>query len=313
MIGIIVAMDSQRGIGNEGTLPWPRIGSDMRHFREITEGHVVVMGRRTYDSIGRPLPHRHNVVVTSHPLVAEAVQVVADPQAFLEPFRDSREMVWVIGGASLYELALPMASEMRITRVGEMFAAESFPADVRFPDTELWQWEMREDVPVMDVEAKLMVYFQRWVRVAPAGSRLYEFSAARGPQQLEDMQNLQAADKCYMCFPNLRHTPLKAGKHWSVYLNTFPYRYTKVHCLIVPTCHHVTTATLSPEAMVEYFEMVNWIVRSYKLTGYSQFMRAGEMTLTGASIGHLHGHVISPDVDAPDFENIKVKLGSRPR
>lgn len=312
MIGIIVAMDSQGGIGNKGALPWPHLGSDMRHFREITDGSMVVMGRNTYDSIGRPLPNRHNVVVTTKPLGPVAVQVIEDPLEFLETYRDSRELVWVIGGASIYELALPMASEMHITRIGEIFAAESFPADVRFPSVDWWQWDMSENIPVMDVEAGQMLYFQHWVRIAPADSQLYEFSAAREPEQLEEMQLLQAAGKCYMCFPNLRHTPLKAGNHWSVYENTFPYPHTKVHCLIVPTRHHVSTVTLSPEAMVEYFEMVNWVAGHFNLTGYSQFMRNGEMTHTGASIGHLHGHVIAPDLEDPDFENIRVKLGSRP-
>lgn len=124
MISMIVAYANGRVIGRKGRIPW-HLPSDMQHFRRITEGHTVVMGRRTFESIGKPLIHRRNVVLTTqqgyHP---EGVEVVHSPDDVLA-LRD----VFVIGGASLYRLFLDKTSLLYITEI-----ALEVEGDTHFPE-----------------------------------------------------------------------------------------------------------------------------------------------------------------------------------
>lgn len=117
MLTIVVAMDEGRGIGLNNRLPWT-IKGDLKEFRRITMGHGVLMGRKTLDSIGKPLDGRTNYVVTRQDkLPYDAIRLVHDLPAFLEEKQTSDEIVFVIGGASLYQAALPYTDELIISRV----------------------------------------------------------------------------------------------------------------------------------------------------------------------------------------------------
>nr|AIA17104.1 Dihydrofolate reductase [uncultured bacterium] len=130
-IAIIVAMDQKRGIGNDGKLPWPRIPEDMARFKELTVGHPVIMGRKTYESLPpkyRPLPDRPNIVLTrelglsiprcytSHS-ISEALQ--------LGELLDSKR-ICVIGGGEIYKKALPLADVLYLTNIDADFEADTF-------------------------------------------------------------------------------------------------------------------------------------------------------------------------------------------
>ena len=115
-------------IGNDGSIPW-RIPEDMRHFRELTTGHAVVMGRRTWDSLPdrfRPLPGRRNVVVTRNPDWsadgAERAGSLDEALALL----DSAPQVYVIGGGQLYAEALPLADELLLTEIDADFDGDTW-------------------------------------------------------------------------------------------------------------------------------------------------------------------------------------------
>jgi dihydrofolate reductase len=109
-------------IGRAGGLPW-RLKSDLQHFRALTIGHPVVMGRRTYQSIGRPLPGRTNIVVSrDRAFAAPGVLVAACLEAALDAargdaLRRGTDAIMVIGGAEIYAQAMPLASRLEITRV----------------------------------------------------------------------------------------------------------------------------------------------------------------------------------------------------
>ncbi|HTN67612.1 MAG TPA: dihydrofolate reductase [Burkholderiaceae bacterium] len=131
---IIVATDAARGIGIRNTLPW-RLPADLAHFKRLTTGHAIIMGRKTFDSIGRPLPNRRNIVITrnpdwrhagveSAPSLTAALQLAAGEQAF------------VIGGAQIYAEALPRASQLVVTEIGK-----SFECDAHFPPLDPNQWQ----------------------------------------------------------------------------------------------------------------------------------------------------------------------------
>ena len=137
MIVSLVAAVAENGvIGRDGTLPWS-LPADLRRFRELTTGHHVVMGRNTHASIGRALPGRVNLVLTRHPeLVAEGCRALRDLDAALRVARDAGESeAFVIGGAAVYALALPLAQRIYLTRVAAVVAG-----DVRFPELDPDRW-----------------------------------------------------------------------------------------------------------------------------------------------------------------------------
>lgn len=125
---IVVAYDRKRGIGADNELLWKRdLPADLRHFREITSGGTVIMGRKTYDSIGRPLPNRQNIVVSRSELNIEGVTVV---NSLDEAFAISQQDVHVIGGGSVYAQALGSVDIVYATEVDAEFpqATVFFPA-----------------------------------------------------------------------------------------------------------------------------------------------------------------------------------------
>jgi dihydrofolate reductase len=130
-------MDRNRVIGVRNTLPW-RLPDDQRRFRAITRGHTVIMGRKTYESIGRPLPGRRNVVVTRQAGYAapgtEVVHSLAEALARARAAGD--EGPFVIGGAELYAQALPLARWLHVTHVETAVA----DGDTRFPEIDPGQW-----------------------------------------------------------------------------------------------------------------------------------------------------------------------------
>ena len=140
-ISIIVAMDDRRVIGNENRLPW-RLPADLKHFRAVTMGKPIVMGRKTWESIGRPLPGRTNIVVTrDRDYVAEGCVVVHSIGDALAAASDHAE-VMVIGGGEFYRQVLPQASTLYVTRVHDTFEGDAF-----FPELDDGQWHEveRED------------------------------------------------------------------------------------------------------------------------------------------------------------------------
>ena len=121
-IGIVVAAADNDVIGRNNALPWD-LPDDLRHFRRVTMGKPVLMGRRTFESIGRPLPGRSNVVISrNRSFAADGVRVVASLAEALEfaeniALIDGAGELMVIGGAQVYELALPLATRLYLTRV----------------------------------------------------------------------------------------------------------------------------------------------------------------------------------------------------
>ena len=132
----LVAARARNGvIGRDGGLPW-RIPADLAHFKATTMGAPIVMGRRTWESIGRPLPGRRNVVVSRNPeLAVDGAEVVASLDAALAVCGDVPE-VFVIGGAELYAAALPVADRLVLTEVDA-----DVDGDTYFPPLDAREWQ----------------------------------------------------------------------------------------------------------------------------------------------------------------------------
>ena len=134
MISIIVAIAKNGVIGDKNTLLW-HLREDMIHFRTITSGHPVVMGRKTYDSIGRPLPKRTNVVITRDTeLQIEGCTMAHSLTEAVEMF-DSSEEVFILGGAQIYNQAMPLADRLYLTIIDKEYEGDS-----SFPEIDYNSW-----------------------------------------------------------------------------------------------------------------------------------------------------------------------------
>ncbi|MBP3424714.1 MAG: dihydrofolate reductase [Alistipes sp.] len=141
MISIIVAVAKNGVIGDKNALLW-HLREDMIHFRTTTSGHPVVMGRKTFDSIGRPLPKRTNVVITRDTnLTIEGCTVVHSLEEAVALF-DPSEEVFIIGGAQIYRQAMPLADRIYLTVIDK-----PYEGDTSFPeiDYSVWKECNRED------------------------------------------------------------------------------------------------------------------------------------------------------------------------
>jgi len=149
-IAIIVAMDEDGLIGVDGGLPW-RLPDDLARFKRLTMGHALIMGRRTYDSIGRPLPGRRTLVISRDAgLVIDGVRVCGDLDAALDAVAaDGDETAFIAGGAEIYALAMPRATHIHMTRVHERLMPPAGASSVYFPalDERAWRETAREEHP----------------------------------------------------------------------------------------------------------------------------------------------------------------------
>ena len=123
MISVIVAVAENGTIGDKNTLLW-HIKEDMKHFRTLTTGHPVVMGRKTYDSLGRPLPNRRNVVITRQDIAIEGCEIAHSLEEALSLFTPDEE-VFVIGGAQIYAEAMPLADRFYLTVVEHPYEGDT--------------------------------------------------------------------------------------------------------------------------------------------------------------------------------------------
>lgn len=142
-VALIAAVAANGVIGRDGALPW-HISEDLKHFKRVTLGKPVVMGRKTYQSIGKPLPGRTNIVVTRNlGMELSGVTVVHSlEEALRMAARFTPAETFVIGGADLYTLALPKADRMYLTRIHKHFEGDTF-----FPrfDPDDWTETEREN------------------------------------------------------------------------------------------------------------------------------------------------------------------------
>jgi dihydrofolate reductase len=155
-ITLVVAMDAQRGIGVDNQLPW-HLPEDLAHFKRVTLGHPIIMGRKTFDSIGRPLPKRRNIVVTrnrdwSH----EGVDVAGSLQDAVALAGD--EQASIIGGAQIFTESMGIADRMIVTHIDAVYRCDTF-----FPpiDPAVWSVTARDEHRSADGVAYAFVTYER--------------------------------------------------------------------------------------------------------------------------------------------------------
>jgi dihydrofolate reductase len=142
-ISLIVAMASNRAIGLNNKMPW-HLPADLKRFKKITMGSPILMGRKTFESIGRPLPGRTNIVLTRNPAYTqEGCVVVNDLETAIWTGCRNHGEIFVIGGSDLYQALLPKARTIYLTEI-----QKEFPGDTFFPELDRSEWSEteREDV-----------------------------------------------------------------------------------------------------------------------------------------------------------------------
>ena len=143
-LSISVAMAENRVIGIDNKMPW-HISADLKYFKKITMGKPILMGRKTYESIGRPLPGRQNIVSSRNPdYVQLGCEVYRSIDLAIDACSGKEELI-IIGGASFYQAMLPKASHLYLTRIHETFEGDTF-----FPEFDLSEWCEIERVDVTD-------------------------------------------------------------------------------------------------------------------------------------------------------------------
>ena len=142
MISITVARAENHVIGCQGQLPW-HLPADLRRFKSLTVGHPIIMGRRTYESISRPLPKRTSIVMTHHLSSIEPHRNLKVVQSFQEALSSAQqldEQIFIIGGSNVYAQALGIADRVYLTVIHAVFHGDTF-----FPQLDEKQWVLKED------------------------------------------------------------------------------------------------------------------------------------------------------------------------
>lgn len=133
MVSLIVCHADQNVIGFKNKMPW-HLPVDLKHVKKLTEGNTIVMGRKTFESLGRPLPNRRNVILTRNDdYEAEGADIIHD----IEEIKNLPGKIFIFGGSGIYHQTMDLVDEMYITRIHETFAGDTF-----FPDYDLNGWEV---------------------------------------------------------------------------------------------------------------------------------------------------------------------------
>jgi dihydrofolate reductase len=144
IISIIVAIAQNNVIGNNNQLIW-HIPGDLKRFKSITMGHTVVMGRKTFESIGKPLPGRKNVVISRQTnFKAEGCLVYNSLDKALDSLKNEGE-IFIIGGGEIYRLAMPISHKIYLTKIHK-----DFPGDTFFPEIPMEDWEITHEELISD-------------------------------------------------------------------------------------------------------------------------------------------------------------------
>ena len=148
MLSIIVAKASNNIIGKDNQLIW-HLPDDLKRFKRLTTGHTVIMGRKTFESLGRVLPNRHHIILCNDQQMQidnENVEIFSDI-SMLDKYMNDEEEHFVMGGATIYKLLMPYAQKMYITEIDK-----DFEGDVSFPevDMDIWKITEKEDGPVSE-------------------------------------------------------------------------------------------------------------------------------------------------------------------
>jgi len=161
-IKLICAISKNNVIGNENKLPW-NIPEDLKRFKELTSNNWIVMGRKTFDSIGRPLPNRKNIVLSKNKnLRIDSVEVFNSPKEVIESYKNNSDQkdLFIIGGTYVYELFLEYSEYLFITHIDKEYSGDAF-----FPKIDWNEWKLISEESRYDDDEKVNFYFRDYKKI----------------------------------------------------------------------------------------------------------------------------------------------------
>tara|TARA_Y100000768_G_C23937049_1_gene663110 strand:+ start:441 stop:932 length:492 start_codon:yes stop_codon:yes gene_type:complete len=161
-IKLICAVSKNNVIGNKNKLPW-NLSEDLKRFRKLTNDNVIVMGRKTYDSIGRPLPNRENLVLSKNKkLKIDNVKVFSSPKEILDFYytKKRKNDLFIIGGTFIYELFIDYCDYLLITYVNKEFEGDAY-----FPKVDWTEWELVSEEIKYDEKENLNYFFRDYKKI----------------------------------------------------------------------------------------------------------------------------------------------------
>jgi dihydrofolate reductase len=140
VLKILVAFDENRVIGKNNALIW-HLPADLKRFKALTTGHVIIMGRKTFESIGKPLPNRTTIVISRQTNLQIEGVILAHSveEAILKAKSLTREDIFIVGGAEIYTLSLPLVDQVLVTQLHDIFEGDAF-----FPEISSEMWDLTE-------------------------------------------------------------------------------------------------------------------------------------------------------------------------
>ncbi len=314
-ISIIAAVSDNGVIGKDNDIPW-NLPDDLRYFNKLTNGHKIIVGRKTHQTIikrlGHPLDNRQTIIITQQQNfpVLDNCKTVASWEGALKSVSDEKE-IFVIGGTEIYQLAMPHAKRMYLTKVHTQCAGDTF-----FPtyDTAEWQ-EISSESHTRNEEDEYDYTFLVLERKQNPKS-FVNLKNARVEEQYRVMETIQKGQFCPFCSENLSKSLLepvvKRGEYWHIRKNRWPYKNTRVHLLIIHNTHTEKLSEITPEAAKELFELAQWVEEEYKISGGGLCLRFGDISVNGGTVLHLHFHLITAEItekEDPKYQKVRFKVG----
>lgn len=311
-ISLIVARSLNNCIGKDGALPW-HISSDLQRFAKLTTGHVVIMGRNTWNSIwnqiGKPLPNRHSIVIsrTMNSNIIGCFVARSLETALAEAQMASQGEIFVIGGSRIFDQFMFMANKIYLTTVQTEIQGDTFFPEIRQDE---WKITQREEVQknINDDYATVFEILEKEEFVA--------LRHARTDDQRDVMLRIAERQTCPFCLKQLqvehKKPILKEGRFWLVTENQWPYTEAKRHLLIICKVHAEKLADLPLASGTELLEMLTWVENEYSIPSGGIALRFGTPFLNGGTVNHLHFHVIEPNnPSAEDYEPVRFRIGAK--
>jgi len=288
-VAIIAAVAKNGVIGKDNAIPW-RIASDLKKFMGNTVGNTVLMGRKTHESIGRPLPNRVNMVLTTKEDYFPEGCVIVHSFKDAVMAADPDKKLFVIGGAEVYREAFPYAAELYLTEVN----AEP-EGDTKFPEWDRSQWEEHYTEPEAQGPKDEYPFIYREFR----RKKYCVLDNAREAGQRETMEKINAGGYCPFCMENLQKNHDRPiifdGVHWIATENQWPYPAAKFHFLVISKVHATRLAELPKGAGDELLSISSFLEEKYGIESGALCMRFGKPYFNGGTVDHLHAQLIAPD------------------
>lgn len=314
IISLIFAMNGDRIIGNKGGLPW-HLPSDLNRFKELTTGKPVIMGRKTLESIlarnSKPLPGRLNVVITRDPdalierrnmdpLLRNALLICSSLEDALTKLVAHPE-IFIIGGAEIYTQALPLADRLYFTQVYGKFDGDTF-----FPRFNMHEWKTVHDEHVTaDDHPYAFSILDRTHPIAPsgttAGTDLVNPTFAKSAGYGKTIAEIIQEGICPFCPETFLWHPwpiLRRIGNWIITRSGWPYENAEHHFLIIGDRHITADTDMDSHDELCVRQLTSWAVQTFNLKGWGRIVRSGETGHTGATVQHLHFHLIQPKLGA---------------